>query len=349
MKITVILCTYNRGETLANALSSAAGLIVPDSIDWDMLVIDNNSSDQTRDIVAEFSRRYPARFRYVFESRQGLCYARNTGVRQACGEIVAFMDDDVTVEPTWLQNLTSCLHDGDCVGAGGRILPDRMFSPPPWVPVHERYALAPLVMFDVGSEPGQLTEPPWGANMAFRKEVFTKHGYFRNDLGRRGNCLLGGEDTEFGRRLLEAGERLRYEPSAVVYHAISEKRLTKAYFLAWRFGRGRSLVREFGLRADAKYACMGVPLYLFRNLAVWSVRWMVAIEPGQRFSCKLNVWSKVGEIVECHRQSREKGMDIQGRDCRGPGSCLGTPRKRFERFMRIVAKLRGGRIRTETG
>src|SRR5690349_7477494 len=96
-----------------------------ESVEWEVLVVDNNSSDQTREVVDEFCRRYPGRFRYLFESRPGKSCALNAGVREARGAVVAFMDDDVTVEPTWLQELTAALHNGQWAGAGGRILPQR--------------------------------------------------------------------------------------------------------------------------------------------------------------------------------------------------------------------------------
>ena len=134
------------------------------------------------------------------------------------------MDDDVTVEPTWLQNLTASLHGRDWMGAGGRVLPVWRQSPPPWLP-EGRYSLAPLVVFDLGLEAGPISEPPFGTNMAFRREVFERCGGFRTDLGPRPGSQIRGEDTEFGRRLLDGGEPLRYEPSAVVYHPVPEERL----------------------------------------------------------------------------------------------------------------------------
>jgi GT2 family glycosyltransferase len=213
------------------------------------------------------------------------------------------MDDDVTVEPTWLENLTRVLRDGGYGGAGGRILPERPFLAPRWLSVGDRYVLGPLTLFDLGPEAGPTSEPPFGANMAFRKDRFEKYGNFRTDLDRCGEGMLSNGDTEFGHRLLDAGERLYYEPSAVVYHPVPESRLQTTYFLAWWFGKGRSDIRQFGTRPNTKYSCWGVPLYLFRNLAVWTLRWVLTIEPRLRFSCKLKVWAKLGAIAECYHQS----------------------------------------------
>src|SRR5271154_1000419 len=141
MKITIILCTFNRSRSLAKALESAAKSKVPDSVEWEVLVVDNNSRDETCAVVEKLCRQHPGRFRYLFEPRQGLCQARNSGIREAEGDILAFMDDDVTVEPTWLQNLTANLQDGGWAGAGGRILPERDFSPPRWLSLDGPYGM----------------------------------------------------------------------------------------------------------------------------------------------------------------------------------------------------------------
>lgn len=303
MDITVILCTYNRCQTLVKALDSVVASILPDSIGWEVLVVDNNSTDQTRRAVEDFSRRVPDRVRYLFEPQQGLSRARNAGIRDARGEIVAFLDDDVTVDPTWLQNLTAALHNGEWAGAGGRVLPQWICSPPAWLPLKERYALAPLAVFDLGIQAGPLAEPPFGANMAFRRDMFEKYGDFRADLGRCGDSMLSNEDTEFGRRLLAGAERLRYEPSALVYHPVSENRIQKKYFLRWWFDKDRANIQEFGLPHDAKWYLAGVPVSLFRRLAVWTVRWMVALNPAVRFGAKLKVWGSMGKIKECYRLS----------------------------------------------
>src|SRR5271169_6552202 len=130
MRITVILCTFNRCQLLAEALHSVAVSTLPESVEWEVLVIDNNSTDQTREVVEDFCRRYPGRFRYLFEPQQGKSHALNTGIREARGDILIFTDDDVTVEPTWIHNLAAPLHSGEWMGGGGRTLPERSFSPP---------------------------------------------------------------------------------------------------------------------------------------------------------------------------------------------------------------------------
>ena len=319
MNTTVVLCTCNRCESLAKALASAARLQLPESVDWEVLVVDNNSSDRTREVVQEYCGRFPGRFRYLFEPRQGKSHALNAGIREARGEIIAFIDDDVVVEPTWLSNLTAGLHDGQWAGAGGRILPQTPIVPPDWIPLQDRYALAPLALFDPDLEAGQLDEPPYGTNMAFHRRVFVAYGGFRPDLGpgSDGGHPQKSEDSEFGHRLIAAGERLRYEPSAIVYHAVPPSRVQKSYFLDWWFDKGRADVRAFGVPADAKWRIAGVPLHEFRRLAAAMLRWAVAGTPRRRFGAKLRVWIAAGAIEESYRLAGEAGRRRSRRDVSG--------------------------------
>jgi glucosyl-dolichyl phosphate glucuronosyltransferase len=296
MNITVVLCTYNRCETLAKALRSVAMSKVPESLGWEVLVVDNNSDDQTWNVVDEYCTEFPGRFRYLFESQPGKSHALNSGIEAARGQLLAFMDDDVIVEPMWLQNLTARLHDGEWAGCGGPILPQWTCSPPSWLP----RALAPLALFDIGFEAGPLTESPFGTNMAYRREMFEKYGGFRSDLGPRpGGDIQHSEDTEFGNRLLAAGEHLWYEPSAIVYHPVARDRLEKEYFLAWWFDKSRADVRAYGPPVVSKLRIWGIPVCLFRRLAVWTLLWMVAIGQSHRFSNKINVWCVAGQVVGC--------------------------------------------------
>jgi len=304
MKISVVVCTYNRCQSLSAALEDLAVQVMPDSNAWEIVVVDNNSSDQTRKVVEEVSEKWPGRFRYVFESRQGLSQARNRGIQESQGELIAFTDDDVQVEPDWLRNLTSNLFNG-WIGAGGRIVPTWKKPLPSWLSPHDFHSMEPFVAFDAGAVPRRLEKPPFGANMAFRREVFHKYGGFRTDLGRIGNDLIGSEDTEFGRRLLAAGERLRYEPSAVVYHPVVEDRIQKSYFLSWWFDHGRADVREWPPGTNI----LGIPrraLTFFKFLGIRLplkiMRWAVTINPLQRFRLKCWVWMTAGQMVEIRRQ-----------------------------------------------
>jgi glycosyltransferase involved in cell wall biosynthesis len=309
--VTVILCTYNRCQSLSAALGSVALSMMPDSIDWEVLVVDNNSRDQTREVVEDFSRRYPGRFRYLREPQQGKSYALNSGIREARGNVLAFLDDDVTVDPGWLQSLTAPLRSGEWAGSGGRTIPAQTFTPPDWLALDGPHSMVGILYahFDLGDKPRELDRAPYGANMAYRKKMFEKYGVFRTDLGPSPNSEIPrpNEDTEFGRRLLAAGERLRYEPAAVVYHPVLENRIQKEYFLDWWFDYGRAMVREWGQGPDI----WGIPRPYLNMLAIGIKamapsmrRWMLALNPQGRFHWKCSVWMAAGEISEFYRFAR---------------------------------------------
>jgi hypothetical protein len=137
--------------------------------------------------------------------------------------------------------------------------------------------------------------------MAFRKEMFLKYGDFRTDLGPQPGSQIRDEDTEFGRRLLAAGERLHYEPSAVVYHPLQKERVTKRYLLAWWFDWGRASVRQWRRKPDV----WGIPRSYLSILNMTGLilpqrifRWMCTTDPRKRFANKCWVWVTAGYIVE---------------------------------------------------
>jgi len=160
----------------------------------------------------------------------------------------------------------------------------------------------PLTSFDLGEEACEENKSINGANMAFRKDVFAKYGCFRTDLGPQPGSEIRCEDTELGLRLHAAEERVGYEPSAIVYHPVVQGRLTKAYFLAWWFDFGCATARRVG----ARNVIWGLGPYLrvakmaFR-LTERSLRWMLALEPRQRFYHKVGVWETAGALVESYQ------------------------------------------------
>jgi len=298
MTITVILCTHNRCQGLSTALASVACSSLPAGVEREVLVVDNNSTDQTRQVVADFCARFPGHFRYLFEPQPGKSYALNSGIREARGEVLAFLDDDVTVDRLWLWNLTRALDGGDWAGAGGRIVLQWPGSLPRWLAIDGEYARHPFPGFDHGDKAKELAAPPFGTNMAFRKTMFEKYGGFRTDLGPSANREIPphSEDTEFGRRLLSNGERLWYEPSAIVYHPVAAERIQKPYFLSWRFDYGRADARLFRTH----------PFRAFGGLVAWTLRWVTAVEPKQRFYDRVVVWENAGRLSELYRQWRQR-------------------------------------------
>ena len=307
MYASVILCTYNRCQSLVKALESVAASVLPGSYEWEVLVVDNNSKDKTREVTEAFARKHPDRIRYIFEPQQGKSHALNRGIREAKGEVFAFIDDDVTVEPTWLYNVTAALQNDMWAGVGGRIVPPLNFSPPSWLALEGPYDLGGiLALFDKGREGAELTEAPFGTNMAFGKQIFEKYGLFRPDLGPCPGTEIRGEDTEFGRRVLKGGDRLWYEPSAIVHHAVPENRLEKKYFLRFLYDHGRASIRERGPRPPIWFiprSYFSIPSIALHTLPRRILAWLFAFNPQQKFHRKCLVWMTFGQIVEISHSS----------------------------------------------
>ena len=199
--VSVIVCTYNRSGSLLDTLDSLANMVVSKSVDWEVLVVDNNSTDDTKKITEAFIDRGNHHFRYLLEPVQGLSFARNRGINTSGGRILAFTDDDVLVDKNWLMKIieTIELYNADCVG--GKVLPLWLAPRPRWLPDN---LLNVLAMLDLGEDVIEFGRDAhrdlYGANFAFKKEFFLKHGLFDVRFGRL-KAVGGGEDEEMLERL----------------------------------------------------------------------------------------------------------------------------------------------------
>lgn len=304
MHLSVVICTWNRAESLQKALESIGNCRLPEGIAWEIVVVDNNSTDATAAVCEGFRQRKPERYCYLFEKRPGKSFALNTGIENAKGEIIAFTDDDVLVAVDWLSALLLAFDSHDCAGAGGRIVPVWNSPKPDWFAGEGPYRLlAAIVEYDWGDQdqPCRIDHPPYGANFAFRRSVFRKYGMFRTDLGPLAGTALRGEDTEFCRRLMSQGETIVYVARAVVFHPVPEGRTTKRYFESWYLDYGRMLVRTSGPLAATTRTYFHIPRHLLRNLLVSLWRWTSSFGQKRRFYYRLEVWQTLGQIAECRQ------------------------------------------------
>jgi len=229
--ISICICTYNRSERLRRTLGSLARQTNVNLSTVEVLIVNNNCTDNTPNVVDLFRERLP--IRGVTETRQGLAHARNRALAECRGDVIVFTDDDVRLEPGWLaayQDAIRRFPDADYFG--GRILPDWGQAKPRWIKDKALPLIdGVLVWFDHGAETRPLwttEEPPWGASFAMRRRLFEKIGLFRVDLGTGGLALGRGEETEFLMRAKDAGARGVYVGEAVCLHAYDPKRLTLA-------------------------------------------------------------------------------------------------------------------------
>jgi glucosyl-dolichyl phosphate glucuronosyltransferase len=300
MDISVVLATYNRAASLRVTLESFSSLVSPVDLTWELLVVDNNSTDATREVVESFAKTTGFPIRYTFEKRQGKSIALNAGVAEARGEIIAFTDDDVLLHNNWLVSLKRTFDEVDCSAVAGKVVPQWNHPKPDWLRMEGQFA---VTNFDQGDEPKEIRVPPIGANSAFRKDIFRQHGPFRLDLGPSSSRhTVTCEDWEFGERLIRAGEKIAYCPTAIVYHPVDPNRTTKKYFLSWYYYNGISLTRTAGLPSDGIF-WFGVPRWLYRELLGNFAKWMLTLQGGRRFGHKLNAYRSFGNVVESYRLS----------------------------------------------
>ena len=310
MDASVVICTHNRCERLRLALNSLLAMEVPQAFAWEILVIDNNSTDLTRQVVEEAGQRRTHSVRYLFERRQGKSQALNAAIEAAEGQILVFTDDDVVVDSRWLIELVGTLNRFDCRVVGGRVVADwGSLKRPRWLRgAGCRRRLKVIVAFEAASECVPLDVTPIGANFAVRREVFDRYGLFRTDLGPTKGSEIRYEDTEFLGRVLSAGERIMYTPDAVVFHPVTEDRIKKSYFRKYYFAYGRAVVIKHGIPGES-FCLGGVPRYLLRDLGTNLVRWLVSHTAARRFHYQLECCRALGSISAArHGRQRRRAL-----------------------------------------
>lgn len=277
---TVLIATYNRAALLDETLTFLARMQVSPALQWDAIVVDNNSSDETRQVVERHIPHFPVRLRYLFEPAQGRSSALNAGIRQAEGRVLAFTDDDVRIADGWLDAATAPLvgPDSSLAYTGGPVRPIWGAAPPPWLDLQRGDLWGTIAIQNHGSEPfiyEERRKVPLGANMAVRRDVFDRVGGFRPDLGRTGGrLLLGQEVPELLLRVRGKGLRGMYVPAMEVQHHIPAKRLTRRYFRSWWFGKGVSRaslermqpVTELGIDLRDTPHVLGVPRFMYGSV-----------------------------------------------------------------------------------
>jgi glucosyl-dolichyl phosphate glucuronosyltransferase len=237
IQATVVVCTRNRASLLPFALEGLAAQVTDRP--FEIVVVDNGSDDGTAEVIAEWCRREP-RLRTVNEPSVGLSRAKNAGVEAARGQVVLFTDDDVLVEPNWLEEHMSFLNGThDFVIAGGPILPisHDLTAWPGWLGDAARLDLPRLDHGKLGRPLGRW-EQVWGANMAVPTSVFDRIGLWNEAVGRKGDERGTFEDIEFAERVRNAGGQVWFCPGAVIHHRVIPARALPRPILRAAFLRG---------------------------------------------------------------------------------------------------------------
>lgn len=278
-RICAIICTHNRDKYLGAAIDS---LLVQDFPDYEVIVVDNASSDRTREIVAARPQ-----VQYIYESVLGLSTARNTGAKATNAEILAYLDDDAVATPGWLSALISAYETNEKLAiAGGKVTllwPDGI-TPPAWL---SDGLAGNLGLYNLGDKVVYITQPgltPRGLNYSIRRQFLEQIGGFDPNLGRIGKSLLSNEELYMTELAIENGWQVAYLPDALVAHNVAPERMEQSWFLnrGWWQGisecyrdriAGRAGVKQLtsggdrlirGLYKSLKY--IGDPALRFDNL-----------------------------------------------------------------------------------
>ena len=239
--VSLIIATYNGAKKLPTTLESLTKQTLDREI-WEVVIVNNNSTDNTAEVVMEFAKAHPElRVKLVFEPQQGLSFARNRGIDESEGEYIVIIDDDEIACPDLLTEyyefLDTCPY---VVAAGGKITPHYPKRRPLWM---SRITERPIAgTLNLGKEIRIFPEGKYfgGGNMCLRRTAINYYGKFDTNLGRRGSKLLGGEEKELYMRYYTSGEDIFYLPKAEIFHIIDESRLTKTYFKAVCYRIGQS-------------------------------------------------------------------------------------------------------------
>lgn len=248
-RLSIVICTHNRATLLPRCLEALQEQRGVPPNDLDVIVVDNRSTDATKDVVAAFcSRKVPVR--YILEPNLGLSVARNTGLAAAQAPLVAYVDDDAFAEPQWGEAVLTAFdsHDSGLAVVAGRVYPEWEVAPPVQM---TPYLEALYTVHDRGEEPRLMKSSEYfvGANMTFRRIVLQELGGFEARLGRIGSSLLSNEETHLRDRLAVLGYQCAYAPRAVVHHHIGKDRLTPAYIRRRLLAQGESDVIGASLKA----------------------------------------------------------------------------------------------------
>ena len=245
IRLSIVIATYNRATLLLDALKSVIRQSAP-AQEWECVVVNNNSSDNTSECFAEFAGEHPEyNLRIVDEPNQGLSYARNRGIRESVGEYIAIIDDDEHIADDFVAAYIK-LFDSvpEAVAAGGPIVAEYPTGRPRWMSCYTERPIANTMYFGEEVREFPKGRVPGGGNMALRRSAIRRYGVFDTSLGYSGESLIGGEECDLFERLQIADAKYYYVPTAVMYHIIPREKLTKEYFAKLSYNVGVSQLRR---------------------------------------------------------------------------------------------------------
>lgn len=273
--ISLLVCTYNRCQDLRELLETAVAQETDGKFTYEVIVVDNNSTDKTSVTVKDFIDAGHRNIQYFFEPRQGKSYALNTALEAAKGWAYVITDDDFILPSNWLRNIHQAFCDHpEAAVISGRVLPRWQGEAPAWLTKDHWSAIA---MADYGEQPFYASDdnPICLLAGAFRRDAVQKVGGYRVDLGVSRDQIGGIEDLDILQRLWGAGYKALYQPQIAFEHKVGANRLTKSYHRRWHTGHGRfyAAMRDERIEGSIGYL-LGVPAHLYRQAARDVLGWL---------------------------------------------------------------------------
>lgn len=296
MNLSLAVTTFNRAHCIERALASIAALELPANFQAEVLVVDNNSTDSTAELLAKVQAGWQGLpLRLLAERRQGLSHARNCALAAARGEWIAYMDDDQTIAADYLVEFARTRARTRADVIGGRVLYQFDAPLPDWLP--------PLIrtvgQIDLGDAVLSLQTPPQflkGGNIAFRRDKLAQVGGFDPRLGRIGASLLAGEEDDVQLRMVRQGSSIQYWPGLVQYNELPPGKRKKSYWRRHAFGWGATQTLSLAVHP-------ALPWWRLRSAATAVWHWLSASRK-QRFEAELDVWAAAGAIIQGWRDPR---------------------------------------------
>ena len=304
MTLDVVVPTFNRSKLLQTTIASLFRAPVPGGMQVQLIVVDNNSTDDTAAVVAGLQVDAPLPLTYLLETKQNSSCARNAGIAAGDGDLIGFIDDDEEIGAEWYEIIAREFADPATSFIGGPYLPRWVTPEPDWLPPGYHAVIGavlpkPRAIFDKTFS-GNLM----GGNAVLRRHIFDQIGLYATHLGRSDKGLLCEEDAEFCRRLQAAEISGIYVPDLTIYHYIAPERLTRSYHRRWAYWRAVSQgVLDRDLREPVTYL-FGVPRHrigrAFRSLLAWPGHLFAAGGKGRAFADELATWDLIGFIYGKH-------------------------------------------------
>jgi glycosyltransferase involved in cell wall biosynthesis len=304
--LDLVIATYRRPTFLRRALASIATAQIPQHLNCQVIVVDNDTTATAQSVVEEAAAGAPIPVLFLHEPAPGKSHALNRGIIESSAALVGFIDDDEEIDRRWFVEAETAFMPGDLDYIGGPTTPIWHSRPPLWIP--QNYPAA-IGIVDGGPHPrdyesdfpGILT----GGNCIIARRVFERVGLYAPALGpRKGQRMFSCEDEDMYLRLLAAKLRGRYLPQLRVRHHVHPQRLTKGYYRRWSFWHGvaKAVLRKN--HPEHLPSVIGVPRYVYRRAIEGALRWTACAfsrqRSSERFSAELATWDLAGHFYGRH-------------------------------------------------